>query len=612
MATEAIAKQLAALPQKPGVYIMKNARGKVIYVGKAIVLRNRVRSYFQKSASHTTKTELLVQEVADIEWIVTGSELEALILEAELIRKYQPHYNIRLKDDKRYPYIKITWQEDYPHVLIVRRMLPDGAQYFGPFASSQAVHQTLELLRRLFPYRTCNREITGHDKRPCLYYHIKRCTGPCIGAIDKESYRAILKQAALFLEGKQEDVLESLRGEMTHSAETLQFERAAELRDTIGAVEKVIERQRIVSGHLHDHDFVAFARQDGDACVQVFFVRSGRLIGREYFVLDGAGQESEQEAVGAFIKQFYSEAANIPPEVLVPLDLDEMGVIQEWLNQRRGTKVVIKVPKRGDKRRVMNMARENATETLDRLRAEWEYDSSKHTEAIAELQQALNLPKPPSRIECYDISNTQGTNSVGSMVVFINGRPSKQDYRRFKIQTVQGANDFASMAEVLSRRLARAAEKSDQPGAKENRWALLPDLIILDGGKGQLHIVGQAIADAGYSHIPTVGLAKQNEELFMPGRDESVLLPRDSQALYLVQRVRDEAHRFAITYHRKLRSQESVRSALDTIPGVGPKRRQALLAHFGSVSAIKAATIDELAGVPGMNRKAAEAIAEML
>jgi len=614
MTSDRIQMRLAGLPARPGVYLMRDAKNRVIYVGKAIVLRNRVRSYFQTSAQHTAKTKQLVSEIADFDWIVTRSELEALILECELIKKYRPRYNIRLKDDKRYPYIKVTWQEDYPRILIVRNMLRDGARYFGPFTSSQAVYRTLDLLRRLFPYRTCNRDITGRDRRACLYYHIKRCTGPCIGAINREDYRAIVDRVCLFLEGKQEKILDQLSEEMRTASEALQFERAAEVRDTIDAVNKIVETQRIVSGNLRDHDFIALARDNGEACVQVFFIRGGRLVGREYFVLTGTAEEDPSEILSSFVKQFYDEAAFVPPEIVVQTDLDEGGVLQEWLRHRRGTKVLIKTPRRRDKQAVMQLAIENATATLDRLRSEWEADTSKHTQALSELQEALDLPNPPTRIECYDISHLQGTASTGSLVVFSKGVPCKRDYRRFRIKTVEGADDFASMAEVLRRRFSRARQARTQRSVdgKENRWAVMPDLVIVDGGKGQLSAALAAMKEAGVENIPVVGLAKRNEEIYLPERPAPVVLPRTSQGLYLVQRIRDEAHRFAITYHRKLRSKRSKRSVLEEIPGIGPKRRQALLKAFGSLDGIRQATIDELTAVPGMTQSTAQRVAECL
>ena len=612
--SESIATRLAGLPILPGVYIFRDANRRVIYVGKAVVLRHRVRSYFQEGANHTAKTERLVADVADLEWIVTKSELEALILENELIKRYRPRYNIRLKDDKRYPYIKMTWQEDYPQVQIVRTMQRDGARYFGPFTSTRAVYQTLDVVRRLFPYRSCNRAINGGDTRACFYYHIKRCPGPCIGAVTMEEYREIIDRACMFLEGKQEAVVDRLRDEMQAAAERLNYEYAAQLRDRIEAVNTIIERQRIVSGHLQDHDFVAMARDDAQACVQVFFIRGGKLIGREYFVLTGAADEDESQVMASFVKQFYDEAAYVPPEILVQTELEELPIIEQWLRQKRGHKVIIKVPRRGEKRELMHMALQNAQETLARLRAEWEADTSKHVEALSELQHALGLAEPPSRIECYDISNIQGTAATGSMVVFVQGTPSKQDYRHFRIKSVNGPNDYASMAEVLRRRFARAREHAGERSVdgKTNRWAIMPDLVIVDGGKGQLSAALEAMEAMGVGDIPVAGLAKENEELFVPGRSAPIILPRDSQALFLVQRIRDEAHRFAVTYHRRLREEQSTASILDEIPGIGPQRRRALLKAFGSLDAIRQATVDELAAVPGITRHLAEQVLENL
>ena len=606
--------KLASLPEKPGVYLMRDVQGRVIYVGKALVLRHRVRSYFGETALRDAKTAHLVADIADLEWIVTESELEALILEAQLIKRHHPRYNIRLKDDKRYPYIKITMEEEFPRVVLVRQMQADGGRYFGPFTSSQAVQQSLELVRRLFPYRTCNREITGQDRRPCLYYHIERCSGPCIGAIGREAYRKTMERIALFLEGRQEEVVAGLRQEMATAAESLAYERAAKLRDEIGAITQIIERQRIVSSHLKDHDFVAFARANGDACVQVFFVRNGRLIGRDYFVLGGTTDASDDEIVRSFLVQFYEQSATIPPEVVVPSDLDNLGVMEEWLRQRRGSRVAIRVPKRGDRREVLELAQENAVETLRNLRAEWDADRSKHVEALTELQEALALPQPLGRIECYDVSHTHGMGATGSMVVFVQGAPSKSDYRRFRIKDAKGGDDYAAMAEVLTRRFARAraAEQADAPGARGSRWALMPDLVIVDGGKGQLHAGVAAMAEAGVDHVPIAALAKREEELFLPGSDEPCILAPGSPALHLVQRIRDEAHRVAVSYHRSIRSKESTRSALEDVPGIGPKRRQALLKAFGSIEGIRRASVDELAAVPGMTRPVAERLLQQL
>ncbi len=600
------------MPTKPGVYLMKDADEHILYVGKAINLRARVRSYFHASAEANPKVKRLVAAIADFDFIVTASELEALILESTLIKRHKPKYNVRLKDDKRYPYIKITWQEDFPRILIVRRMERDGARYFGPFTASWAVQQTLQTLRRVFPYLTCNRTITGQDERACLYLDIGLCLGPCIGAASKEEYRAMIDGLCHFLEGKVDVVVADLEARMQAAADQWDFEQAAIHRDQLDAIRRVIERQKIVSAAMADQDVVAFARADGDACVQVFFIRHGRLIGREYFVLDGAAEETDPEIVASFVKQFYDEAAYVPPEILLPHEIDEALVIQEWLRSRRGNKVVLKVPRRGQKRELLDMATENASETLSHLRAQWQVDEGRQSNALAELQESLGLQSPPNRIECYDVSTTQGTATTGSMVVFVKGVPRKSDYRKFKIRTVEGTDDYASMREMLRRRFRRVKDpqlpqSEDAPGGKKSTWDLLPDLLVVDGGKGQLNMALEVLAEYELRDIvPVVGLAKQEEEIFVPDRPDSVRLPRTSEGLYLMQRVRDEAHRFAITYHRKVRAKQTIISQLDGVPGIGPKRRSALLKHFGSIDAIRAATEEELAAVPGMTRKAAE------
>ncbi|HOQ97530.1 MAG TPA: excinuclease ABC subunit UvrC [Anaerolineae bacterium] len=602
--------KLQTLPTKPGVYIMKDVTGKIIYVGKAINLRNRVRSYFHTPHAHEPKVQRLVAEIADLEYIIAGSELEALILECNLIKKHRPRYNVRLKDDKRYPYIKISMQEDYPRLTVTRRMLADGARYFGPFTNAKAVRTTLELVRHIFPYILCKREITGSDKRACLYYHIGRCPAPCTGAISREQYRELMAQIALFLEGRQGQILESLRKRMAAAAEALDFEQAAALRDQVAAVEAVIERQRVVSASLSDQDVIAFAREDGQACVQIFFVRGGKLIGRDYFVLSGTHDEADAEIMASFVKQFYAEAAYVPPEIVLPRRIDEWLVIEEWLHTKRGTKVTLRVPRSGPKRELVQMAAENATETLANLRAQWEREETRYSAALAELQLALGLSEPPARIECYDISNIQGVSATGSMVVFAKGLPRKGDYRHFRIKAVPGPDDFSMMREVLRRRFRRAQPAS--AGTKADSWSVLPSLVIVDGGLGQLNVAREVLAEAGLGHIAVAGLAKKEEELYLPSREEPLRLPRDSEALFLLQRIRDEAHRFAVRLHHKVHEAKSMASQLEEIPGIGPKRRKALLARFGSLDAIRAATVEELAAVPGMGMAAAKKLRELL
>lgn len=640
---------LKNLPTKPGVYIMKDGAGRVIYVGKAINLRNRVRSYFQKPGGQPMKVRRLVTEIKDLEYIVTASELEALILECTLIKKHRPFYNVRLRDDKNYLYIKITVNEEWPRVFTTRRVEDDGARYFGPYASARSVRATLELLNRLFPYRSCDRVITGKDKRACLYLYINRCLGPCIGAGSKEAYDEAIRQAIAFLEGKHEGVVKDLTAHMEEAAESLHFERAAALRDKLRAIENVAEKQRVVSQSMTDQDVIAFARANGEACVQLFFIRGGKLIGRENYILEGTKESEEREILSSFLQQFYDSATYIPPKILLPGDIDETLIIQSWLRQKRGNKVTLSVPRRGQDRQLVEMAAENATETLAQLRAQWLADSEKTMGAVFELQEYLGLNSAPLRIECYDISNVQGTSAVGSMVVFENGAPRPQHYRRFRIKTVAGPNDFAMMQEVLRRRFKRVrpagependsdgdgvsdaaaagaeaglAEQNAQPAAGNghdngqgehvNPWSIMPNLVIIDGGKGQLSAAMEVLTELGVTEVPTVGLAKEHEEIYRPGQPEPLILPRTSQALYLVQRIRDEAHRFAITYHRALRKKKGIRSLLDDVPGIGPRRKAALLKRFGTVQAIRDASLDDLAAVPGMTRASASRLRELL
>jgi excinuclease ABC subunit C len=535
-----------------------------------------------------------------------------LILESNLIKRHKPKYNVRLKDDKRYPYIKVTWQEDYPKVFTVRRMEQDGARYFGPFTASWAVQQTLQTLRRVFPYLTCNRVITGKDERACLYMDIGLCLAPCVGAVSQGEYRAMIDGLCRFLEGKSGEIVADLESRMEAAANRLDFEQAAVHRDQLDAIQRVIERQKIVSTAMADQDVIAFARADGDTCVQVFFIRHGRLIGREYFVLDGTAEESDAEIVASFVKQFYDEAAYVPPEILLPHDIDEALVIQQWLRSRRGNKVVLRVPRKGTKRGLVEMAAENAAETLSHLRAQWLVDEGKQANALSELQEHLGLQSPPNRIECYDVSTMQGSGTTGAMVVFVKGVPRKSDYRKFRIRTVEGTDDFASMREMLRRRFRRVKDPEIQqvgegPGGKKSAWDLLPDLLVVDGGKGQLNVALDVLDEFELRDVVSaVGLAKREEEIFVPDQSDPVVLPRTSEGLYLMQRIRDEAHRFAVTYHRQLRKKQTVISQLDGVPGIGPRRRSALLKHFGSIDAIRQASVEELAAVPSMTRKAAE------
>ena len=604
------------LPTRPGVYLHKNGAGTVLYVGKAINLRSRVRSYFQKNVD-SYKTHRLRKQIEDIEIITTDSELEALLLEMTLIKKHKPQFNIRLKDDKRYPYIKVHWASAFPKITVTRRMIRDGSRYFGPYTSVWAVHQTLDLLRKIFPYLTCDRDISGRDDRACLYFDIKLCNAPCIGNVNREEYRNMVRHLMDFLNGKSEAIVRDIESSMQDAATLLDFEKAAMHRDQLKAIDRVVAKQKVISTANSDQDVIAFAREDNDACVQVFFIRHGKLIGREYFLLEGTEDEGDKDILRDFLTQFYDEAAHIPKEVLLPHEVEEARVIEQWLKQKRSTKVTITVPRRGIKKALVNMASTNAVDTLATLRQQWAADRSKHVTAMNELREKLDLERPPARIECYDISHTQGTQTVGSMVVFVQGAPRKSDYRRFNVQRA-GNDDYASMREVLTRRLQRYADTlagelhdPQKIGSlrKETAWSLLPDLLLVDGGKGQLSMAYEVLKEFKLEQeVPLAALAKQDELLYQPGKALPIHLPRRFEGLFLVQRVRDEAHRFANEGHRKRRSKAGVASILDDIFGVGPKRRKALLKNFGSLDGIRKATVEEIAAVPGIPFDVAQAV----
>lgn len=597
-------QRLRALAAAPGVYLMRDARGEVIYVGKAMRLRDRVRSYFQSTRHVDAKTRELVRQIADFEVIRTDTPTEALILENELIKRYQPRYNVMLKDSKTYPYLKIT-NEEWPRIISTRRIVDDGGRYFGPYTSAGSAYRTLNLLNRLFPYRKCDKRITGHEE-VCLYYHLHQCTAPCIAAVDRETYMKAVDGAAMFLNGQADEILRSLDEEMAQAADAWNFERAAEVRDRINAINHVLEKQKIVSPNQDNADIVAVAKgEGGDAGVQVGFLRGGRLLGSEFFPMQARIEDHPGEILAGFVGQFYAEAAVVPPTILLSNELPsgERELLSQWLGERRGGTVDLSVPKRGRKRELAMMVAASAGENLEQSRLRYLSDEQRMIGAMTELAAALDLPRLPLRIECFDISNLQGTNPVASMIVFQNGRPAKKEYRRFTIKSVTGSNDFAMMREVISRRFRHAADHEP-----DGKWAEIPDLVIVDGGKGQLSAALAGLEDAGWRDQSIVALAKENEELFLPGISEPVILPRDSQALFLVQRVRDEAHRFAVSFHRQRRSKSTFQSRLDGIPGVGPKRKQALLKRFGSLKAIQEAPTEELLTVPGINRAVAEQI----
>ncbi|CAN5743686.1 excinuclease ABC subunit UvrC [soil metagenome] len=600
---EQFSERLAVLPAAPGVYIFKNQYRGVLYVGKASSLRSRVRSYFQDSRNLDHKTRELVEQIVDFETIRTDTASEALILENELIKRYLPKYNIMLKDGKSYPYIRIT-NEEWPRVFSTRNIVQDGSRYYGPYTSASSVHTTLDLLKRLFPYRACDIKITEDAPRACLYYHIGRCLGPCIGVAARSEYARAVEGVALFLEGRGEELVPNMQSDMNRASEALDFEKAARLRDEIKAVQHVLERQKIVSGKGYDADVLAVAQSaGGDAGVQVAFIRNGKILGSEYFLMDGSRVDDDPaQILASFVGQFYQDAAVVPRELILQYALPDAAIVEEFLSERRKGMVNTVVPQRGSKRQLVQMVSKSALDNLEQNRLRWLSDEQKLTAAMSELSDALSLQSVPRRIECFDISTLQGTNTVASMVVFVDGKPSKKEYRRFAIKDVEGQDDFASMQEVIRRRFKRAAEEE-----ATKSWRTLPDLVIVDGGKGQLNAAVAVLMELGVD-VPITGLAKENEELFLPGQPRSILLPRDSQALYLIQRVRDEAHRFAVSFHRKKRTKTAFKSALDELPGVGPKRKKALIREFGSVKRIREASVEQLAAVDGIGHSLAEQI----
>ena len=626
----AVLEQARALPERPGVYLMKDARGQVLYIGKARRLRSRVRSYFGSGRSMERRINALVDQIVTLDHVVTASEADALLLEATLVKRHQPTYNVRLKDDKHYPYLKVDVQHEWPRVTITRRVEQDGARYFGPYASAGSVRRTLDVVKKLFPWRSCTKTITGTDPRPCLDYYIKRCIAPCTAYCTPEEYRAVIDQTLLFLEGRSNDVLRHVEREMGEASAGLEFERAAHLRDQAEAIRRVTERQRMATTTALDADVFALARSDDEACVQAFFVRGTVVADTDSFMLDGAREApdaSDAEVLGAFLAQFFESATYVPRSLLLSHAPADREQLREALRSKRGGAVEIAVPERGELRALVATAEENAREALAMHRVRWLADRDKTESALSLLQDELDLPERPRRIECYDISTIQGSDTVASMVVFEDGRPRSDQYRRFRIRTVEGQDDFASMREVLTRRFKRLAEHrgpereqdgeqepgaSDEPDAPDAPWDTLPGLVVIDGGRGQLGAALDVLRDFGLGDVPACGLAKREEEIYVADLAEPVRLPRSSQALYLLQRVRDEAHRFAVTYHRTVRGKRVRQSALDAVPGIGPKRKRALLRKFGSVKALRAASIEEIAATEGVSSRLAETVKRSL
>jgi len=599
---ESIKRRLRAVPDVPGVYLFRDGKTQVIYVGKALRLRDRLRQYFTTGYGETARVSELVRKIYDFEFVTTANEVEALVLECNLIKNYRPRFNIRLKDDKNYLYLKLPVKEEFPRVHYSRRVQNDGSLYFGPYTSAQSLRGTVKSIRQLLPFRTCSDDIFKQGK-VCLDYHIKRCPGPCERRIGADDYKARIHEVALFMEGRSDVLVRELHERMEGAADKLDFENAARYRDQLQSIEKIADRQKVLTHSRDDHDLIAYARRGGEVYVEIAYVRNGKMVGHDGHPLDGAGEATEAELLRGFVLQYYASATHVPRTLILPGTLDEMELMTGWLSQRRGGPVTIEVPQRGRKRALVTQLGETAAQELEQLRIQADYDKSRTEPMLAALAEALDLESPPKRIECYDISNIQGDSAVGAMVVFEDGRPRSDHYRHFRIRFVPGPNDFAMLQEVLHRRLERlesAQRREDADIVGDRSFTSRPDLILIDGGKGQLSAALEVLESAGYADIPTFALAKEREEIFAPGRAEPIVQEKSSPGMFLVQRIRDEAHRFAITHHRKVRSKKALTSPLDSVEGIGPTRKRALLRHFGSVQAIREAPVEDIValGVP--------------
>lgn len=607
--------QLKVLPDKPGVYLMKSSLGEIIYVGKAKVLKNRVRQYFQSSKNHSEKVKAMVKNITEFEYIVTDSEMEALILECNLIKKYRPKYNILLKDDKHYPFIKITTNEDFPRIFITRMLAKDGAKYFGPYPDSSAIYETIELLKKIFPLRNCKKSIKedGEKTRPCLNYHIGLCNAPCGGYISKKDYSKIVSNIIDLLSGRDKNILKSLKEEMERASENLEFEKAAVIRDKVLAVGKITEKQKIITGNFEDEDFINVYGDEKDSCVQVFFLRGGKINGREHFVMENTGDVDKKEVISTFIKEFYGGTAYIPKTIYVP-GTEDQELLQKWLEMKRGSKVTIKIPQKGEKKETINLVEKNAQMTLEHFKLKFIQEKEIYKTSLKEISDILNLEDIPHRIEAYDISNIQGVDSVGSMVVFEEGRAKNSDYRRFKINTVKGANDYDSMREILTRRFQHGLEEikgiqERKLDLSSGKFCIFPDLILMDGGRGHVNIALDVLRSFNIN-IPVCGMVKDDKHNTrgLIYKNEELPLSMYSNTMKLITRIQDEVHRFAITYHRSLRNKRVLHSILEDVPGIGEKRRKELLKKFGSIESIKKATFDELIDTPSIDKKAAQSI----
>jgi excinuclease ABC subunit C len=599
---DTIKRRLQAVPDSPGVYLFRDNRTQVIYVGKALRLRDRLRSYFTPGYAQTARIDELMRRATDFEFVTTANEVEALVLENNLIKNYRPRFNIRLKDDKNYLYLKLPVAEEFPRVHYSRRVQNDGALYFGPYTSAQSLRSTVKSIRQLLPFRTCSDEIFKQGK-VCLDFHIKRCPGPCERRISSDDYKARINEVALFMEGRSDILVRELKQRMDKAANSLDFENAARYRDQLHSIERIADRQKVLTRGRDDQDILAYARSGNDVYVEVAYVRQSKMVGHDGHALDGAADATEPELLRGFMLQYYSSATHVPRSVILPGAVEEPELITGWLSEKRGGPVTIEVPRRGRKRALVTQLAETATQELEQQRIQADYDRSRTEPMLAALAEALDLESTPKRIECYDISNIQGESAVGSMVVFEDGRPRNDHYRHFRIKFVPGPNDFAMLQEVLRRRLERleSAQRREEADIVGDRsFTSRPDLILIDGGKGQLSAALEVLEESGYADIPTFALAKEREEIFAPGRAEPIVQERNSPGMFLVQRIRDEAHRFAITHHRKVRARKALTSPLDSVEGIGPARKRALLRHFGSVQAIREAPVEEIVklGIP--------------
>ena len=608
--------QLKILPDKPGVYLMKNSLGEIIYVGKAKILKNRVRQYFQNSKNHSEKVKAMVKNIAEFEYIVTDTEMEALILECNLIKKYSPKYNISLKDDKFYPFIKITTNEDFPRVFITRNFAKDGNKYYGPYPNAGAVHETINLIRKIFPLRTCKKNIVEGENltKPCLNYHIKKCNAPCAGYVSKEEYRKMIDQIMDVLSGKDKTLLNQLKGEMQEASMNLEFEKAAALRDKIIAIENIAERQKVFKSQDNDEDFINLYKDEKDCCVQVFFLRDGKVTGREHFMITNSTDEDDKTIISQFIVSFYGGTPKVPKNVYIPEECDDIEALEEFLTVKRGTKVYIKIPQKGEKKDMMELVKNNAKVTLDQFKDKILREKEINRICLEEIQDLLDLDSPPLRIEAYDISNIQGVDSVGSMIVFEEGKAKNSDYRRFRIKTVKNANDYDSMREILERRFTHGLKEIQEIQERKiefsnGKFSNFPDLIMMDGGKGQVNIALEVLNKLGIN-IPVCGLVKDDHHATrgIIYNNNELIINRSSNLMQLIRRIQDEVHRFAITYHRSLRDKKTLHSILDDIPNIGQKRRMALLMKFGSIDNIKNATKDELLQTESIDNMAADSI----